>query len=189
MPREGAWSEVGLRVESGACLEYVPDPYLPFAGSRFQQRTTAVVDETGVLILGEVVGAGRSARGEELRYDRFESTLDVARPCGTRLYRDTCRLVPGEGVDAPGLLGPGRPALGTLHVVAARFDPDVLLAGVADLHLRGAYLGASELPNRAGAWMRVLAPTVGIAASAVHCAWAAARQALFGAPPPTSRRY
>jgi urease accessory protein len=186
MPDRAASSDVELRVGPGACLELVPDPYVPFAGARFLQRTRAVVDETGVLLLAEVVAAGRAARGEELRYERFESVLDVRRPSGELLYRDACRLVPAEDLAAPGLLGPGRPVVGTLHVVAAGFDPEVLVRAAAPA---AAYLGASELPNGAGAWLRVLAPDVATAAGAVETAWRAARRAVLGADPPRSRRY
>lgn len=189
MPCDGARSEVNLRVGPDACLEYVPDPYLPYAGSRFSQRTHAVVDERGVLLLGEVVGAGRAARGEQLRYERFESRLVVARPAGETLFGDACRLEPACGLDAPGLLGPDRPALGTLHVVAAGFDPDVLVAAAEARPLDGAYWGASQLPNGAGAWLRVLAPDTPAAAAAIGAAWAAARVELLGAAPPRSRRY
>jgi urease accessory protein len=189
MPGGDAASDVRLKVGPGACLELVPDPYLPYAGARFRQETRAVVHETGVLLLGEVVAAGRAARGEELRYERFESALDVRRPSGELLYRDACRLVPGDGVDAPGLLGPRRPVVGTLHVVAAGFGPDPLAAALEAEGLEGAYWGASELPNGAGAWLRVLAPDVAIAATAVGAGWRAARRALLGCEPPRSRRY
>jgi urease accessory protein len=186
MPDGDARSEVDLRVGPGACLELVTDPYLPFAGSRFRQSTRAVVDEAGILLLAEVVAAGRAARGEVLRYERFESLVDVRRPSGALLYRDSCRLVPAEGLAVPGLLGTGRPVVGTLHVVAAGFEPGVLLEPPAP---PGAYLGASELPNDAGAWLRVLAPDVATAAAAVEAGWRAARRALLGADAPRSRRY
>jgi urease accessory protein len=190
MPGGAAASDVRLDVGPGACLELVPDPYVPYAGARFRQETRAIVHETGVLLLGEVVAAGRAARAEELRYERFETALDVRRPSGELLYRDTCRLVPGEGLDAPGLLGRGRPVLGTLHVVAAGFAPDALASALeAEEGLAGAYWGASELPHGAGAWLRVLAPDVARAAAAIDAGWRAARRALMGCEPPRSRRY
>jgi len=181
MPDVEARSRVRLRVEPGGCLELVPDPYVPFAGTRFLQETRAVVDETGVLLLAEVVAAGRAARGEALRYERFESVLDVRRPSGELLFRDACRLVPAEGLPAP-----DRPVVGTLHVVAAGFDPGLLVeaAGTA-----GAYAGASGLPNEAGAWLRVLAADLATAVAVVDAGWRAARRALLGAEPPRSRRY
>jgi urease accessory protein len=189
MPRCEARSGVRLRVDAGGYLELVPDPYVPYAGARFRQELRAEVDETGVLILGEVVAAGRTARGEELRYERFESLVDVRRPSGALLYRDATRLEPGEGLDAPGLLGAGRPVLGTLHVVAAGFGPGPLVAALEAAAPERAYWGASELPGAAGAWLRVLAPDVETAAAAVAAGWRAARLALLGAPPPRSRRY
>jgi urease accessory protein len=49
--------------------------------------------------------------------------------------------------------------------------------------------GASELPNGAGAWLRVLAGDVAVAMAAVTAGWHAARRILLGAYPPRSRRY
>jgi urease accessory protein len=181
MPQAGAGADVDLRVGPGACLELVPDPFVPFAGARYHQRTRAVVDESGILLLAEVVAAGRAARGEELRYERFESVLDVRRPSGELLFRDACRLVPAECT-----IDTRRPVVGTLHVVAAGFAPGAL---VESPQPSGAYAGASELPNGAGAWLRVLAPDVATAVAVVDAGWRAARRALLGAEPPRSRRY
>jgi urease accessory protein len=189
MPLGEAVSDVRLRVGPAACLELVPDPYLPYAGARFRQDTRAVVHETGVLLLGEVVAAGRTARGEELRYERFESALEVRRPAGALLYRDACRLVPAEGLTSPGLLGSGRPVVGTLHVVAEGFGAERLIGALEAEAPDGVYWGASGLPNGAGAWLRVLAPDVEAAVAVVEAGWRAARTALLGAPPPGSRRY
>jgi urease accessory protein len=189
MPDRDARSDVRLEVGADACLELVPDPYLPYAGARFAQETRATVHPRGILLLSEVVAGGRAAGGETLRYARFESLVEARRPDGTLLFRDATCLEPATGnPEMPGLLGPARPVLGTLHVVAAGFGADMLAAALEPVP-PGAYCGASALPNGAGAWMRVLAPDVAIAASLIDAGWRAARMTLLGAAAPRSRRY
>jgi urease accessory protein UreH len=147
-----------------------------------------VVAEGGALLVAEVVGPGRQARGESLAYDLFQSETEVARPDGATLFRDCTRLCPAERLDSPGLLGPW-PALGTLYAVAEGLDASVFDATMAACEGRRLTAGCSDLPNRAGAWFRVMAADGPSAQEAVREAWAAARHSLLGATPPPLRRY
>jgi urease accessory protein len=189
MPAGDARMTVRIHVAEGAYVEYVPEPSLPYAGARFAQLGSHEVVEGGVLVLGEVVAPGRAARGEILAYDRFLSVVEVSRPGASEpLFRDVCRLEPGAGLGAPGLLG-GHLACGSLHVVAQGLSADVLDEALDPLRGSGVYAGCSELPGGAGAWLRVLAPDSATAAAAVRAAWRAARLALTGAEPPPVRKY
>jgi urease accessory protein len=174
-----------LTVGPGAFLEYVPDPYIPYAGSEFAQVTRAQVGAGGVLILGEVVGGGRAAHGEQLAYRRFSTRIDVSGPGGAMLFRDAMELIPSQEPATPGALGGGGSAVGTLHVVAVGFGASELLPSLG----RGLRAGAGDLPNGAGAWVRVISSDVEEALATVRAAWDMARTALLGAPVPPSRRY
>jgi urease accessory protein len=187
-PDAPASSDVRIRVGAGACVELLPEPCLPFAGARFTQRIDCEVAEDGVLVIGEVVGPGRAARGESLAYDLFRSELTLRRPGGERLLRDVVALDRGGPVPLPELLG-GRLALGTLLVASAGFEWDGALDGIEGGEAGVAYLGHSTLPFQAGAWFRVLAADTAGAAAAVGRAWREARLRLLGAPPPSARRY
>lgn len=187
MPADDARLETSISVGPGCYVEHVPDPYLPYSGSRFLQRGTHVVAEDGVLILGEVVAAGRQARGEELAYRLFSSVHEVLRPDGRLLFRDACRLEPSRDLSGPAMLGCYR-ALGSLYVVSRGFDADLLAEAMEAANLGDSYRGCSQLPAGAGAWMRVLAADSQSAAAAVLAAWRAARMALTGADLPESRR-
>jgi urease accessory protein len=187
-PDGPATSEVRLRVRSGACVELLPEPYLPYAGASFIQRVDCEVDEGGVLILGEVVGPGRAARGESLAYDLFRSELTLRRPDGELLLRDVVALDRTGPVSLPVLLG-GRRALGTLLVVAAGFAWDEAMDDLQVSPGGGEYFGYSTLPFEAGGWFRVLASDTAEAAAAVGQAWRQARLRLLGAPPPPTRRF
>jgi urease accessory protein len=48
--------------------------------------------------------------------------------------------------------------------------------------------GASELPNGAGAWARVLGESSAAVSAALHAAWDEARRAVLGVPAPDRRK-
>lgn len=184
MPQGRAEAITRFTVGPGAYAEFVPDPFIPYAGSRFTGRTAHVVAEDGVLVVTEVVGAGRQARGERLAYDSFNSDIEVRRPDGRLLFRDTTRLRPSFS----GLMDAWC-AMGSLHVIASGLDSSVFDSAMTRCEEMGLSAGCSELPNQSGRWFRVLAPDAASAQDAVRLAWAAARMQLLGFSPPTPRRY
>ena len=58
-----------------AVLDYFPDEIIPFAGSEYAQTTRVDVARNAVMLLGEIVTAGRLARDECFAFTRL--TLDV----------------------------------------------------------------------------------------------------------------
>jgi urease accessory protein len=188
MPRGQAEASTSFSVARGAYAEFVPDPFIPYAGSRFAGRAQHVVAEGGALLLAEVVGPGRQARGESLAYDFFQSETEVRRPDGTLLFRETTRLCPADDLTSPGLLAGWR-AIGTLYAISDGLDASVFDPTLARCEGLGLLAGCSELPNEAGCWFRVLAPDAPAAHDAVKDAWAAARVQTLGFGPPAPRRY
>lgn len=169
---------VRLEVEAEGYLEYLPDPYIPYAESRFSSATTAIVAADGALIIGEVVAPGRAARGEILAFERFESTVEIARPDRMLLATDAVILDRREPMRVVGALG-RYVAVGTLLVIRAGFSPSMLRDAGNNRAGPPVSLGASTLPNDAGAWLRVLSDRLGEAVGVVEAARAAAKQALL----------
>ena len=148
----------------------MPDPYIPFAGSDTAIETVVAADPTATVLIGEVVAAGRVARGEVLAMRRFESSLIVVNLEGKVRFTDATILEGGATLADAGMLG-GHLALGSLFVIAAGADPAALRAAVAATDAAGAsFSGASTLPNQAGAWLRVLAPDLALARSVIEAA-------------------
>jgi urease accessory protein len=182
---------VNLRVEAGAVLEYLPEPVMPFRGSRLFQRLCLTADWQSTVIIGETLLPGRVAHDEAHVYDLFWSETQVRRPDGRLLLADTLRLHPGAGEDPTsiGLLGP-YDVIATLLVITARLDPADLVAlvrtGVAACG--DVLVGVSELPNDCGVSVRVLGPDSSAVQAALHAAWTAARLAVLGAPAPDLRK-
>jgi urease accessory protein len=123
-------------------------------------------------------GDGRAARGEILAFERFESTVEIARPDGVLLATDAVFLDRREPMRVVGALG-RYVAVGTLLVIRSGFSPSILRAAVSNRMGPAASVGASTLPNHAGAWVRVQADRLGDAVGVIEAAHAAARQALL----------
>ncbi len=65
--RPPALQELCFRLGPGAVLEYTPDSLIPFAGSRFAQRTTFELSVDSGLFAWEIVAPGRSGEAFALR--------------------------------------------------------------------------------------------------------------------------
>jgi urease accessory protein len=188
MPDGVAEATSSFKVARGAYAEYVPDPYMPYAGARYAGHASHEVAAGGALVLAEVVGPGRQTRGESLAYDFFALETEVRRPDGRLLFRDTMRLRPADELSSLGLLGTSR-AIGVLYAIADGLDGSVFDSTIAGCDELGLMAGSSELPNAAGSWFRVMAPDAPSAHGAVRAAWTAARKHILGFGPPASRRY
>ncbi|SES72656.1 urease accessory protein UreD [Nonomuraea wenchangensis] len=190
---------VRLTVGPGGYLEYLPDPVIPFAGSRFYQRTHLTCDPGGTAIVAESMLAGRLARGERHAYTACCTDLSAHRPGGALLFADPLRLVPGRSpVTGPAMFGE-HGVLSTLYVITQAVEADALADAlhevvadsvVADSGAAGGGLagGASTLPNGAGAWVRLLGPESPPVRATLDRLWDLARRLITGHPAPDRRR-
>jgi urease accessory protein len=185
-PEAPAQIRTELIVQSAGYLEYIPDAYLPFAASRLEATMICRVASDATALLGEVVTGGRLARGEAFDLDKFESVIEVRRLDDELLARDVLRLGASEPAARLGRLGRNL-AVGTLFVIHAGFGADILRDRL-DVAGAAVVAGASDLPNGAGAWLRVLAPDGRAASAVVAAGWTAARLAILGSAPALDRR-
>jgi urease accessory protein len=190
-PQNYATQLVNLRAGAGSVLEYLPDPMLPFRGSRLYQRTRVTAHPESIVFVAETVLPGRVAHGEAHAYDLYWAETEARRPDGTLLFADVLRFNPGIG-DHPssiGLLG-AHHVVATLYVIAGQTDPAttvaVLRSALADS--TDTLAGVTELPNGCGVAVRLLGPTSKAVRAALRTAWNAARIVLIGAPAPDMRK-
>lgn len=66
-----------VRVGAAGLLEYVPDPLIPFAGSRYQQSTRIELEQDAGLFWWEILAPGRLAREECFAYDLLQSEMTI----------------------------------------------------------------------------------------------------------------
>ena len=94
--RDASDSEQRARfsVGEGAILEYLPDPVIPYAGSRHMQRTEIHLDPGASLFWWDVLAPGRQAAGERFAFDRLCVETDIC--MGSRpILRESFLLEPG----------------------------------------------------------------------------------------------
>lgn len=185
MERNCARTDVCLTVEDGGYLEYLPEPTILYPDARYRRETTLEVADGATALVGEILVAGRLARGEAFDFDRLYSRLTVEGPDGL-LAEDTTDITPG--VDDPrraGVVGE-YPVIGTLYVVGTPELSDRLHERVAAVDgVRG---GATGLPNDAGVLVRLLGPRPGAVAGALEQAWNETRQAELRSTTPVRRK-
>jgi urease accessory protein len=64
-----------IQVGENGLLEYLPDPLIPFADSRYRQQTRIMLSDGAGLFWWETVAPGRLARGERFAYDLLQLEL------------------------------------------------------------------------------------------------------------------
>ncbi len=72
-----ASQQTRVEVESAAVLEYLPDPLIPFAGSRYRQSTHIQLAPDAGLFWWETIAPGREAYGERFGYEQVEMSLEI----------------------------------------------------------------------------------------------------------------
>ena len=64
-------------IGDGALLEYLPDPVIPYAGSRHTQRTEIRLGCESILFWWEVLAPGRLAAGERFAFEQLRVQSEV----------------------------------------------------------------------------------------------------------------
>lgn len=180
--------EASLSAESGAYVEYLPDPTILNEGARCLRTTTVSAAPDATVVVGDVfVPDGLSAH-DPFDFDhyrgRVEATVD-----GKLVCADAVDLRPGErDPRGPATVG-DRGVVGTLYVVAAESADAAALAaeihGRLDAHPVAA--GASTLRTDAGVTVRILGDRSTDVTDALHAAWDETRQAILGVDAPSGR--
>jgi urease accessory protein UreH len=93
-----------IAIGEGALLEYLPDPIIPYAGSRHRQRTVIRLAAGAALFWWEVLTPGRQAGGEVLRLNKEEGLtvllVEQKLPFARRVASEFCILDKGRRVAA-----------------------------------------------------------------------------------------
>lgn len=90
-----ASQQIRVDVGPGGVLEYLPDPLIPFAGSRYRQSSHIHLADGAGLFWWETIAPGREAHGERFAYDRLEMTLQID-AAGKPVALERYQLCPSE---------------------------------------------------------------------------------------------
>jgi urease accessory protein len=116
---ESVVSRTRIRLEKDSVLEFIPDPIIPFAGSRYRQEVALDLAEGARLLYGETLYQGRVAMGESFDFTEVALRVD-ARLNGVPLLTDAMEIRP-DRMDpcSLGLFEPF-PYLGSFYVLGGK---------------------------------------------------------------------
>ncbi len=181
---ETARSSTAIRVGPDAVLEWVPDPVIPYAGSRYDQRLAVDVAAGGLAIVADAWAAGRLARGERWAFAAFtnEVRIDLA---GRPAVRERYALAPADAATLEGWS-----YVAAWYAVGGRsIDWDAAAARLGDVvesFAPHAYGGATSLS--CGAAVRLVAASSPALVEAGARVWDLLRRAALGTAPPALRK-
>ncbi len=179
---------VSLDAHEGSLVEYLSDPLILFPGARLSSTLKVRRHATATVICADAFLAHDPEGGERI-FDCLDSRLEVEDSAGQLLARDRF-LLTGERHRQQTARKSHHNALATVFVLTGNDDPVPILGAVrgALAALPEAYAGASLLPNHCGLWARILTPDGASLRTAMHAAWAAAREAITGTRPRVRRK-
>ncbi len=97
-----------IRVEEGGLLEFLAEPLIPFAGSRYRQETRIELAPGAGLFWWETITPGREAKGELFEYELFQASLSIS-ATGKPIALERIQLEPRlRPLNSPTRLGPYR---------------------------------------------------------------------------------
>lgn len=147
-----AESSTRLRVAAGATLEYLPEPIIPYSGSRYVENLSIDVEPGGRLLSWEILAPGRAARGELFDYELLGLRLS-AREGGLEILRERAELRPSREKLPSLAMGAAATHYGVLLAVGG--DVSRLTDGVRG-DLESLRAGVTTLPGT-GLLVKVLA--------------------------------
>lgn len=84
-----------FRMEEGASLEWIPEPFIPHAGAGYVQTTEIELHPSASLLFFEWLAPGRVAKGEVFAYENLRWELDL-RVAGKLVARERYDLNPND---------------------------------------------------------------------------------------------
>lgn len=172
-----------------ALLEWMPEPTIPFAGSRFEGVFRFYLEEGAVLIFAELRSPGRSGRGEAFRFHSFSSRFEVYR-CGRLIGWEHYRLMPAR--DDCRTLGAMEHYThsGALWLFSERGIDDSLLERIRSLlpAAEDGVLAAAGRTAEQGLAVRMLGVGVWRLQELIQSVWNECRRAVRGLPPCVLRK-
>lgn len=179
-----AESATHARVYEGALLEYLPDPLIPFAGSRYRQHAVVNLEHGAGLFWWDTVAPGREARGEVFSYHHLRLSFEL-RVGGIPIATERGDLDPvARPLQSAARLGPYH-YFSTFYVCRAGASENVLRALEKELAAVAGQLSSpviiwalGRLPAH-GLVVRALSRNGRDIAEGLVTFWSVAKQALY----------
>ncbi|HTS63413.1 MAG TPA: urease accessory protein UreD [Candidatus Acidoferrales bacterium] len=188
--------KISVTVAGEGLLEYLPDPVIPFAGSRHTQQTTIRLADGATLFAWESIAPGRQAMGECFGFDSLRWRTRIESPLRPLFFED-CHLDPRAGpLGSPARLGPYTHMVSFFAIQVGRPAADLrdLERQLGDIALRESRAGCTIWGASAlaadGVMVRGLSTSACRLPATLAGFWTAAKRFLTGeeAVPPRKLR-
>ena len=177
-----------ITLDEGAYLEYLPEPVIPFARSRFLTRTRIRIAPTATLLYAETLLGGRKfyADGELFRFDLFSSTVAAERPDGKTLFVEKFCIEPARSsLVSPGVMDSFHVFGNVLLLTPPRIANEVASRAVSAWNQdEGWASGVGRLPHEAGLIYKVVGRESSVVRARIREFHALARLTVTGYPLP-----
>jgi len=189
---EASVQSVEISVGPGAVLEWVPEPTIPFAGSRFQQVIHVSLSPGATVLLWDVIASGRIAKGERWAFASLENEIRISTASGASVL-ERYDLTPCQERGRVGLAD-AWDYVGSLYVIGDAVGADTwhrLESSLACLldERPGRVLGGVSQPAAPGLVAKVLAHSAPDLNATREALWGAVRRELWGLPGAVLRVY
>ncbi len=188
MKRNYSGMEQSITLEEGAYLEYLPEPVIPCAHTRFISDTRIVCHPTATLVYSEVYMAGRKyyKDGELFKFDILSVCTHAERPDGEQLFREKFIIDPHRSAIRDVGTMHGYDVFANVVVLAPPEEAEKVYAATEPFIDRERHLaaGITHLPNGAGLLFKVLGMEPGPVKKTVREFASRVRQAVKGKPIP-----
>lgn len=184
--------EVQVTVGPGAVLEWVPEPTIPFAGSRYRQKLHVTLASGATTFLWDAIAAGRIARKERWAFTSLENEIRITTASGGAAL-ERYALYPGTDLGRVGLAEEWD-YVASLFVINDTVTTEfwsrleTKLASILVAHA-GPILGGVSTPAVPGVVVKLLARTAPELTRVLEGLWAAVRADLWSLPPVVWRKY
>jgi urease accessory protein len=149
-----------IRVEDRAAVEYLPPYVIPFAGSRYRQKTIVHMGKRSSCLILDWFSTGRVRRGESLLFEEYDSATVIVSGNGPVVY-DRFVLRPGsEEYRALGRLE-SHTVSACLYLIHDRSDvPKAVVEAITDALFDETILAGVSTIDAGGLVVRVMGPAI-----------------------------
>jgi urease accessory protein len=182
---------INVRVESDGLLEWVPEPTIPFAGSRFRQAIRVRLARRGALVLWDALASGRVAQGERWAFAGLDNEVAIT-TASSGLLKERLHIQPPGS--PPGRLVRAWDYIGSLYIVSDAVPVDkwkkleLNLGDILDGE-PGRLLGGVSRPAVPGLVVKLAATSAPVLTAVLERLWTAVRTTLWGLRPLHLRKY
>lgn len=184
--------EAHITVGPGAVLEWVPEPTIPFAKSRYRQVVHATLAPGATILLWDAFASGRIAREERWAFTSLENEIRITTASGNSIL-ERFALDPATDLGRIGLAEEWD-YVASLYVVSDTVPSETWsrlearLGAILDEH-PGQQLGGVSTPAVPGVAVKLLTRTAPDLTRVLEGLWAAVRAELWNLPPVAWRKY